>query len=101
MQETECPPTTGRVEETRVNPDHLIAEILKNTDLEQADDSAESKSRKNELRILSHNLGLIFCFSFLFLLFRFRIAVVHSERRYGSVGQSRDEIPDVDGNAAI
>ncbi|KAI4459788.1 hypothetical protein MML48_6g00011699 [Holotrichia oblita] len=43
MQETESGSTTGRVEETRVNPDHLIAELLKNTNLEQADDSAESK----------------------------------------------------------
>lgn len=33
--------TSGRVEGTRVNPDHLIEELLKNTNLEQADDSAE------------------------------------------------------------
>lgn len=32
---------TGRVEGTRVNPDHLIEELLKNTNLDQADDSAE------------------------------------------------------------
>lgn len=31
----------GRVEGTRVNPDHLIEELLKNTNLEQTDDSAE------------------------------------------------------------
>lgn len=43
MQETESGSITGRVEETRVNPDHLIAELLKNTNLEPADDSAESK----------------------------------------------------------
>lgn len=33
----------GRVEVTRVNPDELIADLLKSTNLEQADDSAESK----------------------------------------------------------
>ncbi|KRT86744.1 hypothetical protein AMK59_2794 [Oryctes borbonicus] len=42
LQETEVGSTTGRVEETRVNPDHLIAELLKNTNLEQGDDSAET-----------------------------------------------------------
>ncbi|KAK9727938.1 N-terminal C2 in EEIG1 and EHBP1 protein [Popillia japonica] len=42
MQETESGSITGRVEETRVNPDHLIAELLKNTNLEPADDSAET-----------------------------------------------------------
>lgn len=34
---------SGRVEVTRVNPDELIADLLKNTNLEQTDDSAESK----------------------------------------------------------
>lgn len=33
----------GRVEITRVNPDHLIEELLKSTNLEQHDDSAESE----------------------------------------------------------
>lgn len=32
----------GRVEGTRVNPDHLIEELLQNTNLDQTDDSAES-----------------------------------------------------------
>ncbi|KAK9878822.1 hypothetical protein WA026_003657, partial [Henosepilachna vigintioctopunctata] len=32
---------TGRVENTRVNPDHLIEDILKNTNLEPVDDEAE------------------------------------------------------------
>lgn len=36
-------PVPGRVEVTRVNPDELIADLLKNTNLEQADDSAECK----------------------------------------------------------
>ncbi|XP_065169308.1 uncharacterized protein [Atheta coriaria] len=33
---------TGRVEGTRVNPDHLIEELIKNTKLDQTDESAES-----------------------------------------------------------
>lgn len=33
----------GRVEITRVNPDDLIEELIKNTNLEPTDDSAESK----------------------------------------------------------
>lgn len=32
----------GRVEVTRVNPDELIADLLKNTNLEPVDDSGES-----------------------------------------------------------
>lgn len=40
--EQECAPS-GRVEETRVNPDDLIAELINNTDLEPTDDSLESK----------------------------------------------------------
>lgn len=31
----------GRVEVTRVNPDELIADLLKNTNLEPVDDSGE------------------------------------------------------------
>lgn len=39
----ECGPTvSGRVEGTRVNPDSLIDELLKNTKLEQLEESAES-----------------------------------------------------------
>lgn len=34
---------TGRVEGTRVNPDHLIEELIKNTKLDQTDESAECK----------------------------------------------------------
>lgn len=41
-QESDLNTVSGRVEVTRVNPDHLIAELLKNTNLEQADDSAET-----------------------------------------------------------
>lgn len=42
-QESDSGTVSGRVENTRVNPDHLIAEILKDTNLEQGDESAESK----------------------------------------------------------
>ncbi|XP_031352643.1 protein FAM102A isoform X4 [Photinus pyralis] len=41
-QETDLNTVSGRVEVTRVNPDHLIAELLKSTNLEQPDDSAET-----------------------------------------------------------
>lgn len=37
------PTVSGRVEGTRVNPDFLIDEILKNTKLDQLEESAESK----------------------------------------------------------
>lgn len=37
------PPVSGRVEDTRVNPDSLIDELLKNTKLDQLEESAESK----------------------------------------------------------
>lgn len=37
------PTVSGRVEGTRVNPDSLIDEILKNTKLDQLEESAESK----------------------------------------------------------
>lgn len=43
VQESDMATVPGRVEITRVNPDDLIEELLKNTNLEQADDSAESK----------------------------------------------------------
>lgn len=43
-QEADHNVVPGRVEVTRVNPDHLIAELLKNTNLEPTDDSGESKS---------------------------------------------------------
>lgn len=36
------PTVSGRVEGTRVNPDSLIDEILKNTKLDQLEESAES-----------------------------------------------------------
>lgn len=42
IQDPEVAP--GRVEVTRVNPDDLIADLLKSTNLEQADDSAECES---------------------------------------------------------
>lgn len=38
------PTVSGRVEGTRVNPDSLIDEILKNTKLDQLEESAESMS---------------------------------------------------------
>ncbi|KAJ8921443.1 hypothetical protein NQ315_003061 [Exocentrus adspersus] len=41
-QESDNATVPGRVEITRVNPDDLIEELLKNTNLEQADDSAET-----------------------------------------------------------
>lgn len=41
-QESEMNQVSGRVEVTRVNPDNLIAELLKNTNLEQSDETAES-----------------------------------------------------------
>lgn len=44
-QEPEIGQVSGRVEVTRVNPDNLIEELLKNTNLEQGDESAESKFR--------------------------------------------------------
>lgn len=37
------PTVSGRVEGTRVNPDSLIDELLKNTKLDQLEESAESK----------------------------------------------------------
>lgn len=37
------PTVSGRVEGTRVNPDSLIDEILKNTKLDQLEESVESK----------------------------------------------------------
>lgn len=37
------PTVSGRVEGTRVNPDSLIDEILKNSKLDQLEESAESK----------------------------------------------------------
>ena len=43
LQESERCPLSGRVEDTRVNPNHLIDELLKNTNLEQTDDMHESK----------------------------------------------------------
>lgn len=42
IQDSETGLVSGRVENTRVNANRLIAEILKDTNLEQADDSAES-----------------------------------------------------------
>lgn len=44
LQEQEsCGGVPGRVEITRVNPDDLIEELIKNTNLEPTDDSAESR----------------------------------------------------------
>lgn len=41
-QEPDVGQVSGRVEVTRVNPEDMIAELLKNTNLEQADETAES-----------------------------------------------------------
>lgn len=43
MQESDAGTVPGRVEVTRVNPDDLIDEIIKKTNFEQPDDSAESE----------------------------------------------------------
>lgn len=40
------PTVSGRVEGTRVNPDSLIDELLKNTKLDQLEESAESKTHR-------------------------------------------------------
>lgn len=42
---TSGPTVSGRVEGTRVNPDSLIDELLKNTKLDQLEESAESECR--------------------------------------------------------
>ncbi|XP_044258634.1 uncharacterized protein LOC123007411 isoform X2 [Tribolium madens] len=42
IQDSDTGVVSGRVENTRVNANRLIAEILKDTNLEQADDSAET-----------------------------------------------------------
>lgn len=44
---------SGRVEETRVNPNSLIDELLKNTKLDQLEESAESES------LISNSIHLI------------------------------------------
>lgn len=60
------PTVSGRVEGTRVNPDSLIDEILKNTKLDQLEESAESKKlfaaiENVEMKKLMENL-----FAFIF-----------------------------------
>ncbi|KAL3279094.1 hypothetical protein HHI36_016608 [Cryptolaemus montrouzieri] len=42
LLDADAVPVAGRVENTRVNPDHLIEDLLKNTNLEPADDEAET-----------------------------------------------------------
>ncbi|XP_044761345.1 uncharacterized protein LOC123318709 isoform X2 [Coccinella septempunctata] len=42
LLDSDAVPVAGRVENTRVNPDHLIEDLLKNTNLEPADDEAET-----------------------------------------------------------
>lgn len=49
MDETTGPTVSGRVEGTRVNPDSLIDELLKNTKLDQLEESAESKQHQQQL----------------------------------------------------
>lgn len=43
------PTVSGRVEGTRVNPDSLIEELLKNSKLDQLEESAESKRAHTSL----------------------------------------------------
>lgn len=44
------PTVSGRVEGTRVNPDSLIEELLKNTNLDQLEESAESMNQHQTIR---------------------------------------------------
>lgn len=56
------PTVSGRVEGTRVNPDSLIDEILKNTKLDQLEESAESK-KFFLLRKIEKKKITLFCLS--------------------------------------
>jgi hypothetical protein len=88
IQDSDTGVVSGRVENTRVNANRLIAEILKDTNLEQADDSAESESEPEEL-----TFGNFRC--------SFRSSVVHCQGWYGGCGNQRGEVPDVDGSAGL
>lgn len=60
------PTVSGRVEGTRVNPETFIDEILKNTKLDQLEESAESKSNLNsEIRKRQKTINFI-CFFFFY-----------------------------------
>lgn len=50
------PRVSDRVEETRVNPDSLIDEILKDTNLDQLEGSAESKLSIKFQREKNHHI---------------------------------------------
>lgn len=56
------PTVSGRVEGTRVNPDSLIDELLKNTKLDQLEESAESKPNFKILRQLLDEILICFFF---------------------------------------
>lgn len=71
------PTVSGRVEGTRVNPDSLIDEILKNTKLDQLEESAESMYLDSVLfstNILMNNVTPYFSV---------RPPIVHCTRWYG------------------
>lgn len=53
-QEPEMGQVSGRVEVTRVNPDNLIAELLKNTNLDQTDETAESNITTTKYNYISN-----------------------------------------------
>lgn len=56
---------SGRVEETRVNPNSLIDELLKNTKLDQLEESAESESLIPYIRF-NNKIKIISIFDLLF-----------------------------------
>lgn len=56
MDET-GPTVSGRVEGTRVNPDSLIDELLKNTKLDQLEESPESECQRFSERIVGQSSG--------------------------------------------
>lgn len=58
------PTVSGRVEGTRVNPDSLIDEILKNTKLDQLEESAESEYSLVTISTMRLSDCLIYFFSF-------------------------------------
>lgn len=59
LSDGEAISSAGRVEETRVNPNHLIEELLKNTNLEPTDDSGESKYSKVEVFLMMKRRHII------------------------------------------
>lgn len=80
----------GRVEVTRVNPDELIADLLKNTNLEPVDDSGESMFLFLLQAAIVWTCLLVICFCSVWL------AAFYCQRWNSSGGQSRSEIANVD-----